>query len=106
VDSHADGLLDALDADGLGGGRDPLVGLESQVVLGEEGASALLLKCAAIDLLRNGLFSSRRRSGLWGGCGRCSRPEWELLRASMCILGVALTQRSWLPSFSQRQVQA
>lgn len=71
VDAHADGLLDALDADGLGGGGDPFVRLEGEAVFGEESAGSLLLKSAAVQFLGNdglgvGLIHGDLRSGLGG----------------------------------------
>lgn len=61
VDAHTNGLLDALDADGLGRGRDPFVRFQGETVLGEQGTSTFLLKGSAIDLLGNGNGRSRER---------------------------------------------
>ena len=63
VDSHANGLLNALDVDGLGGSRDPFVGLEGKVVLGEQRAGTLMLQSDAGDLLGDGLRGGSRGSG-------------------------------------------
>lgn len=63
VHTHANGLLDALHADGLGGRRDPLVGLQGQAILCKQGTSALLLEGTAVEL-----------PGDW--CRRLSRHGW------------------------------
>lgn len=59
VDAHADGLLDSLDADGLGGGGDPFVRLEGQTIFGEECAGSLVLESTAVQFLGD--------DGLWIG---------------------------------------
>src|SRR5690242_13444675 len=57
VDAHADGLLDTGDHGSRGSSSEPLVRLERQSVLGEQGAGSLLLHGSAV----NG----------WGGLDRC-----------------------------------
>lgn len=73
VDAHADGLLDALDGDGLGRGRDPFVGFQSETIFGKQGTSTFLLKGSAVHLL--GLGSDRRSESWLGGVmsGRTDR---------------------------------
>ena len=69
VNAHANGLLNALDADGLGRGSQPLVGLEGQAIFGEEKTSTLLLKSTAIDLVDSDGRRRRNGSGRDGGFG-------------------------------------
>lgn len=65
VHTHADGLLDSLDVDRGGRGRDPLMRLEGQSIFGEQGAGSLLLESTTVEFLRGSGSSSISGCGCW-----------------------------------------
>lgn len=93
MDAHADGPLDTLHADGMGRCGDPFVRLKRQSILCEQGAGALLLQFAAVELLGDGGRSSRRRS--WGRSD--GRTGYQLATAEHALLAMAPTQQACFP---------
>jgi hypothetical protein len=73
VDTHANGLLDTLHADRCGGRGDPLVGLELQSILCEQGTGPFLLESGAIELSCDGSGWRRCSGGGGRGVGRTGR---------------------------------
>lgn len=96
VHTHADGPLNSLDADGLRRGRDPLMRLQGESVLGEEGASSFLLESGAIEFLgdRNGRSRHSRLDRSWSGSGTDVCEQWHGSNGNQS----ALTQESCFPS--------
>jgi hypothetical protein len=68
MDAHADRLFNTLDADGVGGRGDPLVGLEGQSVLCKQGTGSLLLESTAVEFLSDGV-------GAPGNCAGSRRSQ-------------------------------
>jgi hypothetical protein len=94
VDTHPDGLLNALHADGLRGGRNPLVRLQGQSILGEQGARAFLLEGAAVEFLRDGDSGDGDGGDGRDGCGRGGRSSGGATSRSACILYIFTSQCS------------
>jgi hypothetical protein len=67
--AHANGLLHALHANRLGRGRDPFMRLQSESILGKQGAGTLLLESSAIERLGHGSGLGGFGLLLFGRCG-------------------------------------
>ena len=115
VDTHADGLFDALDVHGQGRGGNPFVGLEGEAVLGEQSAGTLLLHGGALhggdgrSGVLGGILGVVLESVLFGGWRRMVRGDGSGLgrrRATMQWSAVVFVKHGprpggrtlWLPS--------